>query len=83
MLKKDTLILGVTSESRLVNIVKVLSVYGDILSNSKITSDVIKLKIKEHLVKVNGEELFQGHIQTIWGSLNEKQRNNLTAIANS
>jgi hypothetical protein len=83
MLNKDTLILGVSNESRLLNIVKVLSVYGDILSNSKITNDVIKLKIKEHLIKVNGEELFQGHIQTIWGSLNEKQRNNLTAVANS
>jgi hypothetical protein len=55
MLNKDALILGVTNESRILNIVKVLGVYGDLLSNQKIINDSIKLKIKEHLVKVNGE----------------------------
>ena len=83
MLNKDTLILGVTNESRLLNIVKVLAVYGDLLSNAKIYNDSIKLKIKEYLVKINGEELFKANIQNIWGSLNEKQRNNLTNIASN
>ena len=83
MLNKDTLILGVTNESRLLNIVKVLAVYGDLLSNAKIYNDSIKLKIKEYLVKINGEELFKANIQNIWGSLNEKQKNNLTNVASN
>lgn len=83
MLNKDVLILGTTNESRLLNVVKVLAIYGDLLSNSKIYNDSIKQKIKEFLIKVNNEELFKANIQTIWGSLNEKQRNNLTTLANS
>lgn len=83
MLNKDVLILGTTNENRLLNIVKVLAVYGDLLSNAKIYNDSIKQKIKDILVKVNNEDLFNANIQTIWGSLNEKQRNNLTTLANS
>lgn len=83
MLNNDVLILGTTNESRLLNIVKVLAVYGDLLSNAKIYNDSIKQKIKDYLVKVNSEELFKANIQTIWGSLNEKQRNNLITLANS
>ena len=55
MLNKDALVLGGTNESRMLNIVIVLAVYGDMLSNSKIINDSIKLKIKEYLKKVNGE----------------------------
>lgn len=83
MLNKDTLILGTTPESRLLNIIKVLSVYGDLLSNAKIYNDQIKNKIKEHLIRINNDELFKSNIQNIWGQLNDKQRNNLTTIANS
>ncbi len=54
MLNKDTLILGLTNESRMLNIVKVLGVYGDLLSNQKIINDSIKKKIKQQLSKVNG-----------------------------
>lgn len=55
MLNRDTLILGETNESRLQNVVRVLSVLGDLLSNSKIYNDSVKNKIKEYLIKVNNE----------------------------
>lgn len=55
MLNRDTLILGETNESRLQNVVRVLSVLGDLLSNSKIYNDSVKNKIKEYLLKVNNE----------------------------
>lgn len=82
-MNRDALILGDSNESRLQNVVRVLIVFGDLLSNSKIYNDSVKNKIKEYLVKVNNEELFKANIQTIWGALNEKQRNNLTALANN
>jgi hypothetical protein len=46
MLQKDGLILGDSNESRLQNVVRVLSVYGDLLSNAKIYNDSVKQKIK-------------------------------------
>lgn len=55
MLNRDALVLGDNSESRLQNVVRVLSVFGDLLSNAKIYNDSIKNKIKEYLVKVNNE----------------------------
>lgn len=55
MLNKDSLILGDSNESRLQNIVRVLSVFGDLLSNAKIYNDIIKKKIKEYLAKINNE----------------------------
>lgn len=55
MLNRDALILGDNNESRLQNVVRVLSVFGDLLSNAKIYNDSIKNKIKEYLVKVNNE----------------------------
>ena len=55
MLNKDVLILGNSNDSRLLNIVRVLSVYGDLLSNSKIYNDSVKSKIKEYLLRVNNE----------------------------
>jgi len=55
MLNKDSLILGDSAESRLQQIVRVLAVYGDLLSNAKIYNDSVKQKIKEYLVKVNNE----------------------------
>ncbi len=82
-MNKDTLILGDTNDSRLQNVVKILSVFGDLLSNAKIYNDSVKNKIKEILVKINNEELFKANIQAIWGGLNEKQRNNLTNLANN
>ena len=60
-----------------------MAVYGDLLSNAKIYNDQIKNKIKEFLLRVNNDELFKSHIQNIWGLLNDKQRNNLTTLANS
>ena len=60
-----------------------MAVYGDLLSNAKIYNDQIKNKIKEFLLRVNNDELFKSHIQNIWGFLNDKQRNNLTTLANS
>lgn len=81
MLNNDRLILGETNESRLQSIVRVLVVFGDLLSNSKIYNDSVKSKIKKILSKINDEELFKSNIQLIWGELNEKQRNNLTQIA--
>jgi hypothetical protein len=75
--------LGDTNDSRLQNVVKILSVFGDLLSNAKIYNDSVKNKIKEILVKINNEELFKANIQAIWGGLNEKQRNNLTNLANN
>jgi hypothetical protein len=75
--------LGQTNESRLQGVVKVLAVYGDLLSNAKIYNDNVKSKIKEYLLRVNNDELFKANIQNIWGHLNEKQRNNLTSLANS
>lgn len=83
MLNRDALILGDSNESRLQNIVRVLTVFGDLLSNSKIYNDSIKNKIKEYLVKVNNDELFKANIQAIWGAMNDKQRNNLTTLANN
>ncbi len=83
MLNKDSLILGDSNETRLQNVVRVLAVYGDLLSNSKIYNDAVKNKIKESLAKINHEGLFKDNIQTIWGGLNEKQRNNLTSLANN
>lgn len=55
MLNRDALILGDANDSRLQNVVKVLSVFGDLLSNAKIYNDAIKNKIKEYLVKINNE----------------------------
>lgn len=55
MLNKDSLILGDSNDRRLLNIVRVLAVYGDLLSNSKIYNDSVKNKIKEYLLKVNNE----------------------------
>lgn len=55
MLNRDALVLGDNNESRLQNVVRVLSVFGDLLSNAKIYNDSIKNKIKEYLVKVNNE----------------------------
>lgn len=75
--------MGDTNDSRLQNVVKVLSVFGDLLSNAKIYNDSVKNKIKEILAKINNEELFKANIQAIWGGLNEKQRNNLTNLANN
>lgn len=53
MLNKDNLILGDSNESRLQNIIKVLAVYGDLLSNSKIYNDSVKNKIKDYLLVIN------------------------------
>lgn len=83
MLNKDTLVLGDTNDSRLQNVVRILAVFGDLLSNAKIYNDSVKNKIKEILGKVNSEELFKANIQAIWGGLNDKQRNNLTQLANN
>lgn len=55
MLNRDTLILGDNNESRFQNVVRVLTVFGDLLSNAKIYNDSVKNKIKEYLVKVNNE----------------------------
>ena len=83
MLNKDSLVLGENHESRLQNIVRVLSVYGDLLSNAKIYNDSIKSKIKEYLLRINNDELFKVNIANIWAALNDKQRNNLTQLANN
>ena len=83
MLNKDSLILGDSNEIRLQNIVKVLAVFGDLLSNSKIYNDSIKSKIKEYLVRVNSDNLFSANSQAIWATLNDKQRNNLVPITNA
>lgn len=83
MLNKDSLILGDSNEIRLQNIVKVLAVFGDLLSNSKIYNDSIKSKIKEYLVRVNSDNLFSANSQAIWATLNDKQRNNLVSITNA
>ena len=83
MLNKDSLVLGENHETRLQNIVRVLSVFGDLLSNAKIYNDSIKIKIKEYLLRINNDELFKVNIANIWASLNDKQRNNLTQIANN
>ena len=83
MLNKDSLILGDSNEIRLQNIVKVLAVFGDLLSNSKIYNDSIKSKIKEYLVRVNSDNLFSANSQAIWATLNDKQRNNLVTITNA
>lgn len=83
MLNKDSLILGDSNETRLQNIVKVLAVFGDLLSNSKIYNDSIKTKIKEYLVRVNSDNLFSANSQAIWATLNDKQRNNLASITNA
>ncbi len=83
MLNKDSLVLGENPETRLQNIVRVLSVFGDLLSNAKIYNDSIKIKIKEYLLRINNDELFKVNIANIWASLNDKQRNNLTQLANN
>jgi hypothetical protein len=83
MLNKDSLVLGDANDSRLQNIVRVLAVFGDLLSNAKIYNDSVKNKIKEYILRINSDELFKSHIQSIWGALNDKQRNNLTNLANS
>ena len=83
MLNKDSLILGDSNEIRLQNIVKLLAVFGDLLSNSKIYNDSIKSKIKEYLVRVNSDNLFSANSQAIWATLNDKQRNNLVSITNA
>ena len=83
MLNKDSLVLGENPEIRLQNILRVLSVFGDLLSNAKIYNDSIKIKIKEYLLRINNDELFKVNIANIWASLNDKQRNNLTQLANN
>ncbi len=55
MLNKDSLVLGENHEIRLQNIVRVLSVFGDLLSNAKIYNDSIKIKIKEYLLRINND----------------------------
>jgi hypothetical protein len=81
-LNKDTWVLGNETNERLQNIVRVLSVFGDLLSNAKIYNDSIKNKIKNYLLVVNQNELFQANIQSIWSALNDKQRKNLESIVN-
>jgi len=70
MLNKDSLMLGDTNDRRLQNITRVLSVYGDLLSNAKIYNDAVKNKIKEYLMRINNNELFKVNIQGIWAALN-------------
>ena len=70
MLNNDRLILGDTNESRLQNIVGVLAVFGDLLSNSKIYNESVKNKIKQILGKINDEDVFKVNIQVIWSGLN-------------
>jgi len=62
--------LGDTNDRRLQNITRVLSVYGDLLSNAKIYNDAVKNKIKEYLMRINNNELFKVNIQGIWAALN-------------
>ena len=81
-MNKDTWVLGNETNERLQNIVRVLSVFGDLLSNAKIYNDSIKNKIKNYLLVVNQNELFQANIQSIWSALNDKQRKNLESIVN-
>ena len=81
-MNKDTWVLGNETNERLQNIVRVLSVFGDLLSNAKIYNDSIKNKIKNYLLVVNQNELFQANIQSSWSALNDKQRKNLESIAN-
>lgn len=62
---------------------KVLSIFGEILSNAKIFNDSVKLKIKQILMSVNSNEIYQAGSQVIWGTLTDKQKTNLSNLANS
>jgi xanthine/uracil permease len=62
---------------------KVLAIFGEILSNPKIFNDAVKLKMKQILMNVNSNDFFKAGIQTIWGNLTDKQKTNLSNLANS
>jgi hypothetical protein len=74
MINKPELILGSGPETQLVNLTKVLSIYGTILNNHKLYNDNIKLKMKAHLVSLQSLPLFTANNDQIWNHLGEKEK---------
>ena len=58
MLHKPECILGNSEETQLPGIIKVLKIYGTILTNAKLYNDSIKGKMKQHVMSLPTVPLF-------------------------
>ena len=75
MREQPDMILGA---NKLQGLQKVLAIYGDITGNKKLYNDTIKLKLKEQVSLLKGDQFFQENAGAIWTSLTQKQRDHLT-----
>ena len=65
---------------KLQDLQRVVAIYSEIAGNKKLYNTAIGLKLKEQVNLWKGDQFFQEHAGIIWQSLNQKQRDGLTAF---
>ena len=65
---------------KLQDLQRVVAIYSEIAGNKKLYNNAIGLKLKEQVNLWKGDQFFQEHAGIIWQSLNQKQRDGLTAF---
>lgn len=73
MISQPDLILG---GNKIINLQKVLSIYGEITGNKKLYNDKVSKKIRDHINQLKGDQFFNENVVTIMAGMTDKHKEN-------
>lgn len=74
MISQPDLILG---GNKIINLQKVLSIYGEITGNKKLYNDKVSKKIRDHINQLKGDQFFNENVVTIMAGMTDKHKENI------